>query len=95
MSLIVLLEPRLQRVDHFGDSNVEQGYVEGVRAIHAAEADPSVPGDQSDHTLCGERTGRMQRSDYHPSSPGATWYPPRWHGSGLVCSRCDEIVHAT
>ncbi|MEU8512846.1 hypothetical protein AB0C76_14820 [Kitasatospora sp. NPDC048722] len=93
MSLIVLLEPELQRVDHLGSGGEE--YVEGVRAVHAAKADPSAPGARSDHTLCGADTRLMQTVDYKPSTPDSPWYPPRWVGSGRVCPTCDTTVRSS
>ncbi|MEU6236378.1 hypothetical protein [Kitasatospora sp. NPDC047058] len=92
MSLIVLLEPELQRVAHLGSGGEE--YVEGVRAVHAAASDPAVPGDPGDHTLCGADTRRMQTVDFRPAAPGSSWYPPKWQGSGKVCPNCDRAVHS-
>ncbi|MED7947653.1 MULTISPECIES: hypothetical protein [unclassified Streptomyces] len=91
MRLIVLLEPELQRVAPFGGAADE--YVEGVRAVHAAGADPSVPGAPGGSTLCGADTRRMQAVDYRPAEPGSSWYPPKWHGSGKVCPHCDRAAH--
>lgn len=92
MNLIVLVEPELQRVARLGSGGEE--YVEGVRAVHAAAADPSVPGHPGDHTLCGADTQLMQTVDYRPSAPESPWYPPKWHGSGRVCPICDAAVRS-
>ncbi|MFD0279318.1 hypothetical protein ACFVHB_36225 [Kitasatospora sp. NPDC127111] len=92
MSLIVLLEPELRRVDHLGSSGEQ--YVEGVRAVHAAASDPSGAGGPGDHTLCGADTRRMQTVDYRPTAPGSPWYPPKWDGTGRVCRDCDRAVRS-
>ncbi|GAA0680208.1 hypothetical protein GCM10010193_37340 [Kitasatospora atroaurantiaca] len=90
VSIVVLLEPELVRASALGDTT---DYVEGVRAVHAAPADPSVPGNPDDLTFCGMDTGRMRRDPYQAPQPGATWYPPKWRGK--VCSACDRVLRAS
>lgn len=45
-------------------------------AVHAAPADPDVPGDPDDRTFCGRPTLGMEPVPYEPAGPGAPWLPP-------------------
>ncbi|MFI6846325.1 hypothetical protein OG535_01570 [Kitasatospora sp. NBC_00085] len=90
MSIVVLLEPELVRASAMGDTTE---FVERVRAVHAAPADPSAPGEPEDFTFCGLATGRMRRDPYRADRPGTTWYPPAWQGQ--VCPACDSVLHTS
>ncbi|MDT0570331.1 hypothetical protein RM704_23155 [Streptomyces sp. DSM 3412] len=58
--------------------------------MRAAPADPVVPGDPGDTTLCGEPTQGMDKLSYTPSGPGAPWFPP--NNREWMCGDCDEAL---
>lgn len=82
MAIIVLRELRRERSEDFGPGD-PLSYIE---AVHAAPADPDVSGDPGDRTFCGKPTLDMERVDYRPAGPGASWLPlnmRRWE-----CAAC-------
>jgi len=89
MTVIVLEEPRKEMSEDFGPGDV----VSYIGKVHAAPADPFIPGDPADRTFCGKDTFGMDKLAYRPSAPGASWYPPnkrRW-----VCRDCDTALRAS
>lgn len=88
MGIIVVEETRKEMGEDFGPGDA----VAYNGAVHAAPADPSVPGDPADTTLCSKPTRGMEKLPYTPAGPGAPWYPRnkrQW-----VCRDCDEALHS-
>ncbi|MFJ1975246.1 hypothetical protein ACIO93_42230 [Streptomyces sp. NPDC087903] len=86
MGIIVVEETRRQMSEDFGPGDP----VAYIEAVHAAPADPSVPGDPTDTTLCGKPTRDIDKLSYTPASPGAPWCPPnkrQW-----MCRACDDAL---
>ncbi|MEY9874675.1 hypothetical protein ABH931_004175 [Streptacidiphilus sp. MAP12-33] len=74
--LVVLeLEPATEVVDaEVGETDIGAR----VRAVHAADADPDVPGKPSARARCGMSTDELEPEPYTPVGPGAPWYPPEY-----------------
>ncbi|MEU5366559.1 hypothetical protein ABZ354_24320 [Streptomyces sp. NPDC005925] len=88
MAIIVLRERRKELSKDFGPGDA----LSHIEAVHAAPADPDVPGDPGDRTFCGKPTLDMERVDYQPAGPGAPWLPPdmsRW-----ACRDCAAALRA-
>ncbi|WP_406390181.1 hypothetical protein OG806_49600 [Streptomyces sp. NBC_00882] len=88
MGIIVVEETRKQLGEDFGPGDA----VTYTEKVHAAPADPAVPGDSGDTTLCGKPTQGMDPLSYTPSGPGAPWFPPnkrKW-----MCGDCNEALHS-
>jgi hypothetical protein len=86
MSVIVLQEMGKQVSADFGPGGAEPY----IKSVHAAPADPAVPGDPAEETFCGKPTSGMERLPYKPHSPGDHWYPhimSRW-----VCPECEQAL---
>lgn len=60
------------------------------RQVHAAPADPDIPGDPGPRTFCGLDTGHLVQDDWHPQSPASPWFPPKWHNQ--VCKACHQAL---
>ncbi|MEV7776546.1 hypothetical protein [Kitasatospora sp. NPDC086791] len=88
MAIIVLEEPRRVMSEDFGPGRPEPR----MGVIHAAPADPSIPGDPTDQTFCGKDTGGMEKMPYSASRPGASWYPQNL--SQWVCPRCAAALRS-
>ncbi|MFC8408593.1 hypothetical protein ACFUG9_34270 [Streptomyces griseoincarnatus] len=73
MAIIVLQELDKQMPPDFGPGAAASF----IAAVHAAPADPDVPGDPDDRTLCGRPTLGMEPVPYEPAGPGAPWLPPK------------------
>ncbi|MFG2457030.1 hypothetical protein ACGFWE_08170 [Streptomyces sp. NPDC048523] len=88
MGIIIVEETRKQMSVDFGPGRADTF----TEAVHAAPADPSVPGDPGDTTLCGKPTRDMEKLSYTPSGPGAPWFPRnkrQW-----MCRACDEALRS-
>ncbi|GAA2603333.1 MULTISPECIES: hypothetical protein [Streptomyces] len=88
MAIVVLRE---LRKDSSGNSGPDDPASQ-VEAVHAAPADPDTPGDVGDRTFCGKPTLDMERVNYQPAEPGASWSPPsmkRWE-----CSDCADALRS-
>jgi hypothetical protein len=88
VGIIVLIEPQ---AGHRPDLDGKSWVVGGLRAVHAAAADPGTPDVPADRTLCGQDTRAMEKHSYHPASPGSAWYPPNL--TPWLCRACDAAVH--
>ncbi|MFD8621709.1 hypothetical protein [Streptomyces sp. NPDC059513] len=88
MRIIVVEEPGKQMSEDFGPGDA----VAYIEAVHAAPADPAVPGDPADTTFCGEPTQGMDKLSYQPNGPGAPWYPP--NKREWMCPDCDEALRS-
>ncbi|MGK4578435.1 hypothetical protein [Kitasatospora sp. HPMI-4] len=91
MALIILLElvePADARVLQATGESPDQL---AVRRVHAAVADPDVPGDPGSDTLCGADTSAMITERWSAGRPGQRW-PPRWRG--WICSDCDAVLRS-
>ncbi|WP_435647974.1 hypothetical protein [Kitasatospora purpeofusca] len=69
---------------------VEQPEDPVLLVVHAAGADPDVPGDPGPVTACGLDTAGMAVDPWRPVAPGSRWYPPDLRRR--VCPRCDRTV---
>jgi hypothetical protein len=88
MEIIVLTEDRKEMGDDFGPGDA----VAYPKGVHAAPADPDVPGDPAERTFCGKSTAGMERTHHSPSRPGQSWCP-----AGLArfrCDACDTALHS-
>src|SRR5690606_10416078 len=63
-----------------------------IAAVHAAPADPDVPGDPDDRTFCGRPTRGMEPLSYKPAGPGAPWLPKNMRG--WECPDCAAALQA-
>jgi hypothetical protein len=88
MAIVVLRELRKELSKDFGPGD-PLSYIE---AVHAAPADPDVPGDADDRTFCGKPTLDMERVNYQPAGPGAPWLPPNM--SDWECRDCAAALRA-
>ncbi|MBF9068436.1 hypothetical protein [Streptacidiphilus fuscans] len=88
MGVIVMIEPQ---AEHTPDVEGKSWVVGGLRAVHAARAADDVAGDPADTTLCGLATAGMEKHSYHPSGPGASWYPPNL--TPWECKACSRALH--
>lgn len=88
MRIIVLTELRKALGDDFGPGEA----VTRAEAVHAAPADPDVPGDPGAKTFCGMSTEGMERHPYSPSRPGQSWYPAGV--SRFRCPTCDRALRS-
>jgi hypothetical protein len=87
MEIIVVEEPSKQLSEDFGPGDA----VAYIEAVHAAPADPTVPGDPAEHTFCGKSTRGMEKLSYRPSGPGAPWCPPNNASGGALTAMRDCI----
>lgn len=88
MAIVVLREMAGELSEDFGPGD----RVDHIKAVHAAPSDPDAPGDPADLTLCGKPTRDMERMNYSPSGPGASWLPlnmRQWE-----CRRCASALRA-
>ncbi|MEZ0067817.1 hypothetical protein ABIA32_003833 [Streptacidiphilus sp. MAP12-20] len=86
MGVIVLIEPAERAPKYDSKSWV----ISGLRAVHAAKADPEVPDSPADRTLCGLATVGMEKHSYRPQDPGASWYPPNL--TPWECKACSQAL---
>jgi hypothetical protein len=85
----VLIEPQPGHTPSPGGKSWLTG---GLRAVHAAPTDADTPGSPAEQTLCGMGTADMETHSYHPTGPGASWYPPNL--SPWVCQTCNQALRA-
>jgi hypothetical protein len=90
VGIIVLIEPQ---AGHTPNLDGKTWVVGGLRAVHAAPSAPEAPGDPAGRTLCGKDTAPMEKHSYHPTAPGAHWYPPNL--TPWLCRACDTALSAT
>lgn len=88
MEIIVVQELSKELSEDFGPGNA----LAYIRAVHAAQADPAVPGDPADTTFCGRPTSGMEKLSYSPSGPGASWCPP--NKKQWKCTECDTALRS-
>ncbi|MEW2267486.1 hypothetical protein ACGF5T_34585 [Streptomyces sp. NPDC047853] len=88
MVIVVLRELRKKLSEDFGPGDP----VSEIEAVHAAPTDPATPGGVDERTFCGKPTLDIERANYQPSEPGASWSPPnmkRWE-----CSDCADALRS-
>jgi hypothetical protein len=88
VEVIVVQELERELSEDFGPGDA----LAYIRAIHAAPADPAVPGDPANTTLCGRPTFGMEKLSYSPSGPGAPWCPP--NKTQWKCTACDTELRS-
>ncbi|WPP32267.1 hypothetical protein [Streptomyces sp. CL7] len=88
MAIVVLRELRMELSEDFGPGDP----VSLIEAVHAAPADPDTPGDVDDQTFCGKPTQDMERVNYRPAGPGASWLPPNMRP--WECAACARALHS-
>lgn len=88
MEIIVLTEVHKEMGADFGPGDA----VTHPTAVHAAPADPDIPGDPGERTFCGKPTTQMEPHSYSPPGPGAPWYPSNL--SGFRCATCNAALRS-
>ncbi|WP_228984245.1 hypothetical protein [Streptomyces sp. DH12] len=88
MAIVVLRELRKELSRDMGPGD-PLGFIE---AVHAAPADPDVPGDPGDRTFCGLPTLGMERVEYTPRAPGAPWLPHNMRP--WECRNCADALRS-
>ncbi|MGW6913134.1 hypothetical protein ACWGB8_04825 [Kitasatospora sp. NPDC054939] len=61
-----------------------------LTTVHAAVADPDVPGAAGPVTACGLATRGMVTDPWRPVRPEDRWYPPEL--LERLCPLCDRAV---
>ncbi|QJS99081.1 hypothetical protein G9272_00985 [Streptomyces asoensis] len=88
MAIVVLRELRKELSTDLGPGDA----VSRIAAVHAATAEPDALGDVGDRTFCGKPTLDMERVDYQPPEPGASWLPPNMRP--WECSSCTDALRS-
>ncbi|WP_406011168.1 hypothetical protein OG440_37300 [Streptomyces sp. NBC_00637] len=88
MAIVVLRELREDMSEEFGPGDP----LARIEKVHAAPADPSVPEFPDDRTFCGKPSLDMERLNYQPSGPDASWLPPDM--SPWECPHCAEALRS-
>ncbi|MDW8804384.1 hypothetical protein P1P68_06145 [Streptomyces scabiei] len=86
MAIVVVREMTRVMSTDFGQG----AHVPEIVAVHATPADPDIPADPSERTLCGKPTADMELVNYQPNAPGASWLPPNM--KDWKCGPCDQAV---